>query len=352
LDPSQFILQVPLRNILTQTRAWSPFVEVNWAFMDGKARLGVEARYSDETKREVNLASGGAGGVGGFGGNVLQDDFTAFTPRVTLEYDLSDDHMLFGSIAQGVKAGGFNGTATLPQNLTYGQDENWTYEFGSRNVFYDGRLQLNATLFYIAWSDLQISAQDDGNPNPLPISIIKNLGDVTSVGVEIDSAWSVNDSLTLYGTLFLGDAEYDNGTLDLRWGRIPSVCDDVVCSSSGDISGNTLERQADTQITFGLDWRDQLRGDFDYYVRADVGYQSEMYAEAVNLATVPDRTLVNATFGIVNERYELRLWARNLLDEEYVSSVAVGAPNVQYNSYLGEKRTYGLTLDVNFGLGN
>ncbi len=352
LDPDEFILQVSLRRILTQTEAWSPFFEVNWAFADGKARLGIEGRYSDETKREINLASGGGEGVGAFEGNVLEDDFTAFTPRVTLEYDLSDDNMLFFSAARGIKAGGFNGTATLPQNLTYDQDENWTYEVGSRNTFNDGRIQLNATLFYIDWSDLQISAQDDGNPNPLPVSIIKNLGDVTSVGIEMDGALAVNENLTLYGTLYLGNSEYDDGTLDLRWGRIPSVCDDVVCATSGDISGNTVERQSDTQFSLGVDWRAQMNANFDYYVRADMAYQSEMYAEAVNLATVPERTLVNASFGIQNERYELRFWARNLLDEEYVASAVVGAPNVQYNAYLGERRTYGVTLDVNFGLGN
>ena len=351
LDPSEFILQVQLRNILTETRAWSPFVEVNWAFSD-RARLGIEARYSDENKREINLASGGGGLVGGFGGNVLEDDFTAFTPRITVEYDLTDENMLFGSVARGVKSGGFNGTATLPENLTYEQDENWTYEIGSRNVFQGGRLQFNATLFYIKWSDLQISAQDTGNPNPLPISIIRNLGDVTSMGVEIDSAWAVNDNLTLFGSLYLGDAEYEDGTLDLRWGRIPSVCDDVVCPTSGDISGNTVERQSDTQFSLGLDWRAQLSADFDYYIRADVGYQSEMFAEAVNLSTVPSRTISNASFGITRGRMDVRLWARNLFDEEYVSSVVVGAPNVQYNAYLGERRTYGVTLDWVFGLGN
>ncbi len=351
LDPSEFILQVSLRNILTETKAWSPFVEFNWAFSD-RARLGVEARYSDETKKEINLASGGGGGVGGFGGNVLEDDFAAFTPRITLEYDLTDENMLFGSIARGIKSGGFNGTATLPQNLSYEQDENWTYELGSRNILYGGRVQLNATLFYIKWSDLQISAQDDGNPNPLPVSIIKNLGDVTSIGVEVDGAWSVNDNLTLFGTLYLGNAEYDDGTLDLRWGRIPSVCDDVVCKISGDISGNQVERQSETQASLGVDWRAQLSGDLDYYVRADVGYQSKMYAEAVNLATVPARTISNASFGITRGQFDVRLWARNLFDEEYVSSVVVGAPNVQYNAYLGERRTYGVTLDWVFGLGN
>jgi hypothetical protein len=31
-----------------------------------------------------------------------------------------------------------------------------------------------------------------------------------------------------------------------------------------------------------------------------------------------------------------------------VSSALVGAPNVQYNGYLGERRTWGLTLQLQF----
>jgi iron complex outermembrane receptor protein len=256
--------------------------------------------------------------------------------------------MLFGSVARGIKTGGFNGTATLEKNLNYGQDENWTYEVGSRNTFADGKAQFNATLFYITWSDLQIRATDEGNPAPLPVTITKNVGDVTSYGVEMDAAFAASDNLTLYGTLYLGDSTFDEGTIDDNWGRLPSVCDDVVCPINGDLSGNQLNNQPDTQASIGFDWQHQLTGDFDYYVRADVSYQSKIYADSMNLATLPDRTLVNASFGFFNDRYSVQLWARNLTDEEYISSARMQSPNLAWNAYLGERRTIGVTATVNW----
>ena len=57
-----------------------------------------------------------------------------------------------------------------------------------------------------------------------------------------------------------------------------------------------------------------------------------------------ERTIINASIGIVGERFEAQLWARNLFDEQYVSGALVGQPNVQYNAYLGERQTYGLTI--------
>ena len=350
LDPSQFIIQVALRNIITQTRAWSPFGEINFSFMEDRARLGIEARYSHDRKNEFNLASGGGEGVADFGGIVLTGVFTSFTPRVTLEYDLTDDSLIFASAAKGVKSGGFNGTATLEKNLTFDNDSNWTYELGSKNTFNDGQIQLNATLFLIEWSNVQIVAQDEGNPNPLPISIVLNLGEVSSKGIEFEGAIAASENLSFNGSLYYGDSNYQEGTTDLRWARIPAVCDDVVCSTSGDIGGNQMERQSKFQASLGAEWAGQLPGnmDLDYYIRADLGYQSKMFAEAVNLAWIQARTLVNASTGISGEWYDVQLWVRNLFDKSYVANTVVQSPNSAYNAYFGERQTFGLTFTAHY----
>ena len=67
-----------------------------------------------------------------------------------------------------------------------------------------------------------------------------------------------------------------------------------------------------------------------------------------SLAWVPERNIANASIGVIGSWYEARLWARNLFDELYVSGASVGVPNRQYNAYLGECRTFGLTLVANF----
>lgn len=353
-DSSQFILQVALSNITTVTKTFSPFGEVNFSFMDDRARLGLEARYSRNRKNEGEAASGGGGDLGEFAGAFNSDVFSSFTPRITLEYDMNDDSLIFVSAAKGVKSGGFNAAATLPENIPFDNDKNWTYEIGTKNTFNDGQIQLNATLFYVDWTNVQILAGDEGNTNPLSRSIVRNVGDVSSKGFELDGAIAANENLSFYGTLYYGDANYKQGTIDGRWARnAPGnepVCDDVVCNSNGDIGGNQMERQSEFQTTLGGEWADELPGDFDldYFIRADLAHQSKMFAEAVNLAIVPSRTIVNASAGIEGDGYSIQLWARNLFDKSYVSNAVVQQPNIAYNAYLGERATFGLTLTARY----
>jgi iron complex outermembrane receptor protein len=350
-NPADFIFQVQLLNITTITKTFSPFGEINFSFMDDRARLSLEARYNRDRKNEGEAASGGGtGGLGAFAGAFNSDVFKSFTPRITAEYDVAEDHLIFASAAKGVKSGGFNAAATLPENIPFDNDRNWTFELGSKNTFNDGQIQFNATLFYIDWSNVQILAADEGNVNPLSRSIVRNVGDVTSKGIELEGAIAASENLSFYGTMYYGDANYKKGTIDGRWGRVPSVCDDVVCSINGDIGGNQMERQSEFQATLGGEWADDLPGDLDlgYYVRADMGHQSKMYAEAVNLAWIPSRTVVNASAGLEGDWFDVQLWVRNLFDSSYISNVVVQQPNVAYNAYFGERQTFGLTFTARY----
>jgi iron complex outermembrane recepter protein len=223
-NPASFLVYSVLGRTITIPEVWSPFAEFSMKFLDGRGQLGLEARYSREKKFQGSLpTTGGTGGLlNAFTGRTFEDTFTQFTPRVTLEYDLTDVNKLFASAAKGVKSGGYNALATLPENRTYEDDTNWTYEIGSKNTFDEGRIRLNATLFMIRWTDVQIFAQDTGNPAPLPVSIIRNLGDVHSAGVEIEAGYAATDNLEFSGAFYYGDAHYAQGTSDLRWGRVPA----------------------------------------------------------------------------------------------------------------------------------
>ncbi|MDX2222481.1 MAG: TonB-dependent receptor [Rhodospirillaceae bacterium] len=350
LDPSRFLVYAVLGRTVTKPKIWSPFGELSWSFMEDRARLGVEARWSHEKKFQGSLPTTATAGLGNFVGLQLQGTFKAFTPRVTFDYNLTEDNLLFASVAKGVKSGGFNATATLVENRLYDQDYNWTYELGTKNTLDEGRIRLNATLFLVRWKEVQIFAQDIGNPAPLPLSIVRNLGDVNSEGVELEAGYVPIEQLNLYGTLYYGDAKYAAGTVDLRWGRVPAVCDNVVCSTSGAIGGNQTERQSKWQGTLGAEWSDELptNGDWRYFVRGDLSYQSKQWNEAVNISWIPGRTLMNASVGVEGEIVTAQLWSRNLFDKKYVASVIVGLPNTQYNSYLGERRTVGLTVTVKY----
>src|SRR5690606_26533382 len=104
-------------------------------------------------------------------------------------------HLIYGSIAKGVKSGGFNTTAFLPENRVFAEDSNWTYELGSKNTF--GPLRLNVSLFLIKWADMQVPAADPMNPAALPQSITMNLGNMTSKGIELETEYRFSQRFSL-----------------------------------------------------------------------------------------------------------------------------------------------------------
>ena len=342
------IVQAPLiRNGTTLTETVAYFGEFSYRF-DDRWLLSVEGRYSDEEKTEVNNVNGA----------VFTDTFKNFTPRVSLEYALNEDQLVYASVAQGVKSGGFNPTAVLESDRTFDEEKNWTMELGSKNVFLDGNLVLNAAVFYIRWEDIQLNASDSGAVNPNAVNITLNLGDATSYGIEFDAAYQVTENFLLNATLSLVDATYDSGTIDNRFARVgpgffpnPASCDDVVCPSNGDISGNEVERQAPLQVSVGAEWNSSVANwGGDVYVRGDVSYQSKREAESMNLSQIEARTISNASIGFVRPDWDVSLWVRNLTDERYITnSFVVLLPfGNGYGSIFGERRTAGITARYRF----
>ena len=345
---SNYLLYVVLGQTVTENEISSPFAEVSVSLMDGKLRIGAEGRYTEEKRYQQALASGGAGGVVAVTGLAFNATYNSFTPRLTVDYNLAPDHLVYASAAKGVKSGGFNTTAFLPENRAFDEDTNWTYELGTKNTF--GNFRFNANVFMVKWSNQQIPAADPGNPAVLPIVITLNLGNSTSKGVEFEGAWAATEHLTLNGAAYYGDATYDQGTFHLNFARTPAICDNVVCPRNGEISGNDTPRAPQVMGTVGAEWTAPLSWGtgLSYSLRGDLTYQSKAYADEMNLAWVPARTLANASFGVSAERYDVQLWIKNLLDEEYAGVASIQQPNVKYDSTLGERRTVGLTAKVKF----
>jgi iron complex outermembrane receptor protein len=270
------LVQEPrIRNGTTITEVQSLFAEVSYRFANAW-NLSVEARYIDEEITSINNVNGLR----------LSDNFTNLTPRISLEYALNENQMLYASMAEGVKSGGFNETAVREEDRVFDEERNWTYEIGSKNTFLDGALVINAALFYIQWEDIQLNAADSGATNPNAVNITLNLGDATSYGFELDGAWALSENFSVNWSASVTDATYDSGTIDNRFAREgpvffpnPASCDDVLCPSNGDISGNDVERQAPVQVSVGAEWAGRIDAfGADAYVRADVAYQSEREA--------------------------------------------------------------------------
>lgn len=330
-------------NVTTITEVQAIFGRVSMPLMDDKLVLSAEGRYTDESK-DVDIVYNDLTEAAPY-------EDTYFTPRVSLDYKLNDDQLIYASVAQGVKSGGLNpefAGGLEDEEKVYGPDENTTIEIGSKNTFLDGRMQLNAAIYSIDWSNLQASTAKI-NGGPFDSAHVGNVGSATSQGLELDMTYAVTDALTLNAGLAVIDATYDSGAFSQRV-AITNICDDIVCNADGDIDGNDLPRSSDTQWNVGVQYDGAFNNGIDYFLRADVAGQSEQYVSEVNTATIPSRTLTNLRGGVSKDNWSAELWVKNATDEEYVSNaffIPAGF-NVQYVPTWGNKQRIGLTLDYSF----
>jgi iron complex outermembrane receptor protein len=73
-----------------------------------------------------------------------QDTWESWTPKFGLDFQVSDDVLLYASISKGFKSGGFNGRSqNRPTFDVYDPEELWAYEIGIKSEWFDNRFRLN-----------------------------------------------------------------------------------------------------------------------------------------------------------------------------------------------------------------
>jgi iron complex outermembrane recepter protein len=158
------------------THAYAAFGQVTFSLTD-QFRLTGGLRYTSDQRSQDNftklavapsLACSAPPGsqcdlLGGVGAGAYNsaETFNKATWKVGFEYDVAPANMVFANVSTGFKAGGFN-QAVDPvrtnETLAFNPETITAYTVGSRNRFFNDRLQLNLEGFYWDYKDLQLSA--------------------------------------------------------------------------------------------------------------------------------------------------------------------------------------------------
>ena len=140
-------------------------------------------------------------------------DFDETTWKVGLEYDVSDDSLLYTSVATGFKSG----ILYSATGLNYSDPEDLTaYTIGSKNRFLDDRVQANVEVFYWDYENQQIShlgpvqvATTPVGPIFGPVFLTENAGQATIQGLELELLWQVFENGLFSANFQYLDTEYD-----------------------------------------------------------------------------------------------------------------------------------------------
>lgn len=139
--------------------------------------------------------------------------WSSFLPRASLEYQWTNDVMVYVSAAEGSKSGGFNGRAgTSAEFNRFEPEKVWSYESGVRSDWWDERLRLNAAAFYSVYSDFQIlvnrSVTDPVTGNPVPFSFVGNMPRAVIKGGELALTAVPMAGLEVSAGLGIADGDY------------------------------------------------------------------------------------------------------------------------------------------------
>ena len=192
--------------------------DITWQASDQLA-LTAGARWSSDDKDWcTNTLQDDFGEAGGPTPGELCEtkEWDELTSRFIAQYNVSDDTMMFASVSQGYKGGGFNtsvadldGDFIAETIIDFDPETSTAYELGFKSTMMEGRMQLNGSFYVIDYEALQFATLT------LETGLqIANAGDVDSRGFEIELNYAPNDSVLLMANYANSEAEVGSGALN------------------------------------------------------------------------------------------------------------------------------------------
>jgi len=342
----------PFRFVQTQTRRVTEsvgvFGEVGRRFWNGRldALLGIRYTYDDvrsATDGETfSLALNPDDPA--FPGTFVEQaargavSFQDVSPRLALTYRLSESVNVFATVARGYKAGGFKENQ-VQGDPTFDEEVLWNYEAGLKGTVWNRQLRVDASLFYMDWSDLQVNSVDVSTGTP--IFETQNAAEASSLGAELEIR-----ALPFSGA-HLGKVEFGGslGVLDATFDSFPAA---NVEGEERDLAGGPLPRAPDWTASGFMRYERPLSDRLSAFVRGAVSYTGERFEDIAARAPfrVPGYVVVDASLGLRTEWLRVQAYAENALGNEYFVGIRASSLSLSGLQVSPRPRVVGVELIV------
>ena len=240
------------------------------------------------------------------GGN---DEWKAFTPKVTVDYDITEDIMAYATVSRGFKSGGYQGLAATAAaaRASFNPEFVTNYEAGLKTRFWDRRGVLNLSAYSMDFSDLQFRQRILTVPNDQSsaIVVVANAGTARIYGADLESSVRATDWLTLR----LGYAYLESEITKFN-----------VTTGVADVTGRDLARAPNSTLNAAIETSFTVGEGLTLGGRLDYRYRSSFWFEPSVDTALYQRGygLVDARISLTSERgWAVELWGQNLSDETY-----------------------------------
>lgn len=232
----------------------------------------------------------------------VEQTLEEFGGKLGLDYQLSDDILLYGSYSRGFKSGAFDtrALAAFQGNADRPADPEFldAWEVGVKSTLLDGTLELNGAVFLYYWDDLQVFDTDENGA-----TAFLNIPEVELQGAEIEVKWAPGAGWYLQGGVGVIDTEITNiGTLSnaqkgAKINGAPELSYSGLIAKEIELDSGVLTLQTN------FSWTDEYQE----------GLKEEVFTRLESVLFVDAR--VAYQFGD-EEQYEVALWGKNLTEEK------------------------------------
>lgn len=272
--------------------------EANYDFTDS-LRLTLGSRLYRTTVEGTLRSSGASGANNGSTPGQTED---GWSPKVALTLRPWEDVMFYATVSRGFQFGGFNiptvGTPNVP--LTFDSSTLWNYEGGVRTDWFDRTLRADLTVFFLDWTNPQVSQRDPAGVN----GWVDNVGKSKSLGVESTLRWITPlDGVSLEQATSYIDARTAEPFTDSSGVEVPE----------GTVMPSSPLVQSVTTLSYTKPF-----GGFMTQTSLINSYKSRSWAEITQVTEIEAYTLLsfnfNATYSDLSWRPSLTFSVNNILD--------------------------------------
>ena len=334
-----------LDDVRSRTDSVALFGQFNWEIFTGLTLTG-GVRYTKDW-RDGTAISSVNGTIPASLTPAINDNLRIDGDNVSglasLAYKLDDNSLVYATYSNGYKAAGLNLDAAVPAaGLILQPEQTDNYEVGIKQGLLDDRLFLKADLYWTELSGLQANYYPpDGSK-----SYLTNAGNVRSRGAELEATYALDDHFSFGLNGAYNEAVYSSYPA----GPCP-IGVAGLCSLTGKPVYEAPKWVANANTSYGWDYDAQTRP----YVSVQYSFTSR-YNGTIDdspYTQIPAYGLVNLRVGasLVGGKYDVAVWANNLLDQTYYTSTALasipGASSFAIAAQPGNPRLIGVTLRAN-----
>lgn len=262
----------------------------------------------------------------------IDADEVLFGGKLGLNYQASEDQLLYTSLSRGYKSGGVNNNDALPvSKREFDTEYMWSLEAGVKSSWLDGDLITNIGAFYSLRRDMQVKSSVFVAGGAFEDSIA-NAAKGKNYGIEADLDWSINNQWRLsaaVGLLHASFDEYDNPDLT-----------SINVNGRRQAHAPAYQFNLGTEFYLAQNWtfRVNIEGKDEFYFSNSHNEKSNSYA------------LVNSSIDYRNGDWKVTLWGKNLFDKDYATrgfffgnDPSIGYADRSYTQK-GDPRVVGLSV--------